>query len=34
LLPQGAAAAGMTYAELCGRMLELALNRELVSGAV
>ncbi len=34
LFPKAAAAAGMGYAELCGRMLDLALGRELVHGAV
>lgn len=29
LLPKAAAAAGMTYAELCQRMIELALNRPI-----
>jgi hypothetical protein len=33
LLPKAAAAAGMNYAELCQRMIELALERKTVVAA-
>jgi D-alanine-D-alanine ligase len=31
LLPKAAAAAGLNYAQLCQRMVELALKRKLVT---
>jgi hypothetical protein len=31
LLPKAAAAAGLSYEELCQRMIDLALNRKLLT---